>query len=238
MQISRAQPYKALRGACVNFHLTHPLSTTPSTHLNTPNSSQWQPEYVHKFPPFLKTPCIYSNANPPSSIQRSAATKIDWAHITSSLGLKGSTATSLQAFKKRNDDARRKLAALTQQPQTVDFSRYRSTLNNTAVVDEMEQHLKNFKPVTYDVGRQLKAIEAFEAQAVKSAEETKGRVDLEVRELEKTLKNIETARPFEDLTVVCVSPVFFFVNLRDALRGLYWCWVHVAHETRLRDVIG
>ncbi|KAI4184445.1 MAG: hypothetical protein L6R41_004733 [Letrouitia leprolyta] len=132
---------------------------------------------------------------------RSAATKIDWAHITSSLGLKGSTATSLQAFKKRNDDARRKLAALTQQPQTVDFSRYRSTLNNTAVVDEMEQHLKNFKPVTYDVGRQLKAIEAFEAQAVKSAEETKGRVDLEVRELEKTLKNIETARPFEDLTV-------------------------------------
>ncbi|KAL8938117.1 MAG: hypothetical protein Q9211_003361 [Gyalolechia sp. 1 TL-2023] len=132
---------------------------------------------------------------------RSAATKIDWAHITSSLGLKGSTATSLQAFKKRNDDARRKLAALNQQPQTVDFSRYRSTLNNTAVVDEMEQHFKNFKPVTYDVGRQLKAIEAFEAQAVKSAEETKGRVDVEVAELEKTLKNIETARPFEDLTV-------------------------------------
>ncbi|KAI4166867.1 MAG: hypothetical protein LQ343_007688 [Gyalolechia ehrenbergii] len=132
---------------------------------------------------------------------RSVATKIDWAHITSSLGLKGSTAASLQAFKKRNDDARRKLAALTQQPQTVDFSRYRSTLNNTAVVDEMEQHLKNFKPVTYDVGRQLKAIEAFEAQAVKSAEETKGKVDVEVRELEKTLRNIETARPFEDLTV-------------------------------------
>ncbi|KAL8933393.1 MAG: hypothetical protein Q9216_006388 [Gyalolechia sp. 2 TL-2023] len=132
---------------------------------------------------------------------RSAATKIDWAHITSSLGLKGSTATSLQAFKKRNDDARRKLAALTQQPQTVDFSRYRSTLSNTAIVDEMEQQFKNFKPATYDVGRQLKAIDAFEAQAVKSAEETKGKVDIEVGELEKTLKNIETARPFEDLTV-------------------------------------
>ncbi|KAL8824350.1 MAG: hypothetical protein Q9170_008188 [Blastenia crenularia] len=132
---------------------------------------------------------------------RSAATKIDWAHITTSLGLKGSTATSLQAFKKRNDDARRRLAALSQQPQSVDFSRYRSTLNNTAVVDEIEQHLKGFKPVTYDVGRQLKAIEAFEAQAVKSAEETKGRVDREVEALEKTLTNIETARPFEDLTV-------------------------------------
>ncbi|KAL9627816.1 MAG: hypothetical protein Q9204_006311, partial [Flavoplaca sp. TL-2023a] len=45
------------------------------------------------------------------------------------------------------------------------------------------------------------AIEAFEGQAVKSAEETKGRVDEEVRALEKTLGNIETARPFDELTV-------------------------------------
>ncbi|KAL8676670.1 MAG: hypothetical protein Q9186_006823 [Xanthomendoza sp. 1 TL-2023] len=132
---------------------------------------------------------------------RSAATKIDWTRISSSLGLKGSTAASLQAFKKRNDDARRKVAALKQQPQTVDFAKYRSTLNNTAVVDEIEQHFKQFKPVTYDVGRQLKAIEAFEGQAVKSAEDTKGRVDQEVEALGKTLENIETARPFDELTV-------------------------------------
>ncbi|KAL9003314.1 MAG: hypothetical protein Q9188_003813 [Gyalolechia gomerana] len=155
---------------------------------------------------------------------RSAATKIDWAHITSSLGLKGSTAASLQAFKKRNDDARRKLAALTQQPQTVDFSRYRSALNNTAVVDEMEQHFKSFKPVTYDVGRQLKAIEAFEAQAVKSAEETKGKVDVEVRELEKTLRNIETARPFEDLTVVCCPSPLLLFWVRELERNLGKRW--------------
>ena len=49
----------------------------------------------------------------------------------------------------------------------------------------------------------MKAIEAFEAQAVKSAEETKGKVDLELKDLEKTLKNIEEARPFDELTVVC-----------------------------------
>ena len=54
------------------------------------------------------------------------------------------------------------------------------------------------------MNRQIKAIEAFEVQAVKSAEETKGKVDDELRELETTLKNIETARPFEDLTVVSV----------------------------------
>ena len=71
-------------------------------------------------------------------------------------------------------------------------------------MDEIEGHLKAFKPSTYDVNRQIKAIEAFEVQAVKSAEETKGKVDDELRELETTLKNIETARPFEDLTVVSV----------------------------------
>lgn len=65
--------------------------------------------------------------------------------------------------------------------------------------------MKGFKAKSYDVGRQIKAIEAFEAQAVKSAEETKGRVDGELRDLEKTLGNIESARPFEDLTVVSNS---------------------------------
>ncbi|KAI4100920.1 MAG: hypothetical protein L6R37_005172 [Teloschistes peruensis] len=132
---------------------------------------------------------------------RSAAVKLDWNKVTTSLGLKGSTAASLQAFKKRNDDARRKLAALQNLPQTVDFSHYRSTLGNTAVVDEIEGHFKGFKPKTYDVGRQVKAIEAFEAQAMKGAQQTREQVDREVQSLEKALRDIETARPFEDLTV-------------------------------------
>jgi hypothetical protein len=75
-------------------------------------------------------------------------------------------------------------------------------LKNQSVVDQLENHFKSFKPATYDVSRQIKAIEAFEAQAVKNAQETKGLVDKELVDLEKTLKNIETARPFEDLTVV------------------------------------
>lgn len=93
---------------------------------------------------------------------------------------------------------------LSEQPSKVDFTHYRSILKNQAVVDEIEKHFSQFKPATYDVGRQIKAIETFEAQAVKNAEETKGRVDLELKDLEKTLKNIEEARPFEDLTVVCL----------------------------------
>ncbi|KAF8859359.1 ATP synthase D chain, mitochondrial [Acephala macrosclerotiorum] len=132
---------------------------------------------------------------------RSAALKLDWAKVTQSLGLRGQTAASLQAFKKRNEDARRRVQVLSEQPSKVDFSHYRSILKNQAVIDEIEKHFSSFKPATYDVARQIKAIEAFEAQAVKNAEETKGRVDMELKDLEKTLKNIEEARPFEDLTV-------------------------------------
>ncbi|KAF7846071.1 hypothetical protein BT93_L5325 [Corymbia citriodora subsp. variegata] len=135
------------------------------------------------------------------AVGRSAALKVDWAKIGTQLGLKGSTATALQNFKKRNDDARRKVQVLSEQPQTVDFGHYRSILKNSAVVDDLEKQFNAFKPKSYDVGRQIKAIEAFEAQAVKSAEQTKTKVDSELKDLEKTLKNIEEARPFEDLTV-------------------------------------
>jgi F-type H+-transporting ATPase subunit d len=122
--------------------------------------------------------------------------------VSTSLGLRGQTATSLQSFKKRNDEARRKVTVLSEQPQTVDFSHYRGILKNKAIVDEIENHFKSFKPASYDVNRQLKAIDAFEAQAVENAQATKGKVEAELQNLQKTLENIETARPFEDLTVV------------------------------------
>lgn len=134
--------------------------------------------------------------------QRSAVLKLDWTKLGTQLGLKGSTATALQAFKQRNDDARRKVQVLSEQPTSIDFQHYRSKLKNQQIVDEIERQFKAFKPQTYDVGRQIKAIEAFEAQAVKSAEETKEVVDRELKDLDKTLRNIEEARPFEDLTVV------------------------------------
>lgn len=111
--------------------------------------------------------------------------------------------TGLQAFKKRNDDVRRKVQALSELPTSVDFAQYRGVLKNQAVVDEIEKRFTAFKPTTYDLNRQLKAIDAFEVEAVRNAEATKEKVDLELKDLEKTLMNIEQARPFEDLTVVC-----------------------------------
>lgn len=119
---------------------------------------------------------------------------------------------ALQAFKKRNEDARRRVQMLSEQAQEIDFQRYRSILRDQSAVDEIEQYFKTFKPVTYDVSRQIKAIEAFEVQAVKNAEETKRNVDMELQDLDKTLKNIEEARPFEDLTVVIVS--LFPISIR------------------------
>ena len=97
------------------------------------------------------------------------------------------------------------MQVLSAQPQTVDFAHYRSILKNQAVVDDLEKQFNGFQTKKYDVNRQLKAIDAFEAQAVKNAEETKTKVDAELQDLEKTLKNIETARPFEDLTVVRIG---------------------------------
>jgi F-type H+-transporting ATPase subunit d len=179
------------------------LSEAPNTSYLTEASRS-----VHLSPP------IIANV---SSLQRSAALKLDWVKVTTSLGLRGQTVTSLQAFKKRNEDARRRVTQLSEQSSKVDFAHYRSILKNQAVVDEIEKHFNSFKPATYDVGRQIKAIEAFEAQAVKNAEETKGRVDLELEDLEATLKNIEEARPFDELTVVCVTGTAHFT--KDAANG-------------------
>lgn len=237
---SRANPSRpsafalAVAEAC-RHELHHPPSI-PSTHPTTtrPNPSQWLSEYVASPPP-LPAGALRSSIErlhrPQSPInstsekltillsQRSAALKLDWTKIGTQLGLRGNTAAALQSFKKRNDDARRKVTVLSEQPQTVDFAHYRSILKNTAIVDDIEKQFNAFKPATYDVGRQIKAIEAFEAQAVKSAEETKSVVDRELKDLEKTLKNIEEARPFEDLTVVCV---YRSVGVRrSGLMGLF-----------------
>lgn len=90
---------------------------------------------------------------------------------------------------------------LSELPTTVDFAHYRKVLKNQAIVDEIEKRFNAFQPATYDLSRQLKAIEAFEVEAIKNAEATKEKVDLELKDLEKTLKNIEEARPFDQLTV-------------------------------------
>ena len=93
------------------------------------------------------------------------------------------------------------MQVLSEQPSSIDFGHYRSILKNTAVIDEIEQYFKTFSPKTYDVNKQIKAIEAFEQVAVKNAEDTKEKVAVELRSLEKALNDIEGARPWDETTV-------------------------------------
>jgi len=51
------------------------------------------------------------------------------------------------------------------------------------------------------VNKQIKAIEGFEQVAMKNAEETKGKVEVELRSLEKALGDIEGARGWDETTV-------------------------------------
>ena len=170
-----------------------------------------------------------TNTTTPS--QRSVATKLDWANLGTKLGLRGSTANALANFKKRNDDARRRVQQLSEQPQTVDFSAYRAQLKNQDIIADIEKQFNSFQIKKVDVARQVKAIEAFEAQAVKSAEETKGKVDAELKDLEKTLKNIETARPFEDLTVVCIG-LAWMMDFLEGLRHVIRAWLMIPNRTK------
>ncbi|KAH8830568.1 hypothetical protein DL96DRAFT_1593467 [Flagelloscypha sp. PMI_526] len=128
------------------------------------------------------------------------AAAVDFSRIYSSLGLGKETISALQAFRKRHSEAQRLHGVYAAQPTTVDFAHYRSVLKNKAIVDELEKILKDFKPVTYDVNAQIKAIDAFEAKAVQSASETETKIDAEIAQLKETLANIEDARPFDELT--------------------------------------
>lgn len=127
---------------------------------------------------------------------------------------------------------RRRHTQLSQEAQTVDFAHYRRVLGNTTIIDNLEAEFKKFKPVKYDVSRELAAIDKFEQTAVTNAENTKARVDQELQALSETLNNITQTRPFEELTIVCLpflrlsllfSALFSFAFL--LLVGGWWCVV-------------
>jgi len=132
---------------------------------------------------------------------KTAVAAVDFTRIYSTLGLGKETIAALQAFRKRHGEAQRLQAQYASQPTTLDLEHYRSILKNKAIVDDAAKLLKEFKPVTYDVNAHIKAIETFESTAVAKAKETVKKVDLELKDLQATLANIEDARPFEDLTV-------------------------------------
>jgi len=132
---------------------------------------------------------------------KAAAAAVDFTRIYTTLGLGKETIASLQAFRKRHGDAQRLQNQYSSQSTTVDIAQYRSVIKNQAIVDEAEKILKDFKPVTYDVKAHIQAIETFEAKAILQAQAMEEKIDVEIKELQATLANIEEARPFDELTV-------------------------------------
>lgn len=140
-----------------------------------------------------------------SGVVKTVSSKLDWAKVTSTLGLTGTTAASLTSFKKRNDEAKKEYFSLSEQSAEVDFAYYKSVLKNQKVVEEVEKAVSSFKPVSYDVSKTIKTIDLFEQKAVENAKLTEKSVTEEIKQLQATLKDIESARPFDQLTVEDVS---------------------------------
>ncbi|KAI8393814.1 uncharacterized protein BYT42DRAFT_525095 [Radiomyces spectabilis] len=130
---------------------------------------------------------------------RAAAKQLDWSKLAGSLPKE--SAASLLAFRKRNDEVKRLLHELKEQSTTVDFAHYRKVLKNQDIVAQSEKALSGFKPVTYDLDAQLKAIDKFEAKAVEKAKQKVQQIDTELKDLHATLDNIQGSRPIEQLKV-------------------------------------
>ncbi|KAM0752757.1 ATP synthase d subunit [Meredithblackwellia eburnea MCA 4105] len=130
-----------------------------------------------------------------------AAVAIDWARITTKLGLPKETLAALSAFRKRAAEARLHNSQVKDLKTDVDFEHYRKILKNKEIIAEGEKLLKSFKPVDYDVQAQIKTIQAFEAKAVEAAKASATKVEGELSDLNATLANIEEARPFDQLTL-------------------------------------
>ncbi|GAA5979761.1 hypothetical protein JCM5350_002038 [Sporobolomyces pararoseus] len=126
---------------------------------------------------------------------------VDWSRITTKLGLGKDTLAQLTAFRNRASAARVANAQFKENKVNIDFEHYRSILKNKEIVAEGEKIFKSFKPVDYDVNAQLKAISAFEGKAVSSAKEAATKIESELGNLNNTLKNIEDARSFDELTL-------------------------------------
>ncbi|KAJ3294499.1 ATP synthase d subunit [Borealophlyctis nickersoniae] len=137
---------------------------------------------------------------------RSAATKIDWAGLSTKL--KPETVAAINAFRRRHMDLTKTVADLKEANTSIDFEHYRRILKNQKVVAEAEKAFKSFTPATYDLAEQLRIIKEQESKAVSAAEATAQKVAGELGDLKKLLTNIETARPLEQLTIDDVAKAY------------------------------
>lgn len=129
-----------------------------------------------------------------------------------------------QVFKKCNDDVCCKVQQFFEFFIIVDFVYYCFVFKNQVVVDEIEKCFMVFKFVIYDVFCQFKVIDVFEVEVVKNVEVIKQKVDLELKDLEKMLVNIESVRLFEEFIVDEVVVVELSIDEKIVKLVSKGCW--------------
>ncbi|KAJ3129562.1 ATP synthase d subunit [Nowakowskiella sp. JEL0407] len=134
---------------------------------------------------------------------KSIASQINWSALSAKL--KPDTVLALTNFHRRHQELSKQILELKEQKTSIDFAHYKSILSNKAIVDEAEKALSSFKPASYDLTEQIRIIEEQEVKAVAAAEKTAKKINVEMTELNDLLKNIETARPIEQVTVEDVA---------------------------------
>ncbi|KAL2912006.1 ATP synthase d subunit [Polyrhizophydium stewartii] len=134
------------------------------------------------------------------------AARIDWTALSAKL--KPDTVAAVNAFRRRHADAAKAVRELKDHQVSIDIERYRAVLKNQKVVEEAERALKSFRPATVDLTDQLRVIETHEAKAVAAAQATVSKISTELVELQDMIKNIDTARPLEQLTVDDVAKAY------------------------------
>lgn len=163
-----------------------------------------------------------------------AAQKIDWTSLLTKL--KPETLAAVNAFRRRHSDLAKQIADLKEQQKPIDFARYRSSLKNTAVVDSAEKAWTSFKPAKFDVAEQLRIIEQQESKAINAAKATEAKVKAELVELGDLLKNIETARPLEELTVDEVVKILPEIDTHTAALAKRGQWIVPGYYEKFGEV--
>jgi F-type H+-transporting ATPase subunit d len=75
------------------------------------------------------------------------------------------------------------------------------SLQNTKVLENAKASLQQFTPAKLDIQKELKELKKQKETAVQNANQTQLLIKQELQELEQLLKDIQTARPIDQLTV-------------------------------------
>jgi F-type H+-transporting ATPase subunit d len=145
--------------------------------------------------------------------------KLDYVKLQSKL--KPETWASVQSFRTRHAQLQKTLNELKDSSAEINFDAYK-VLKNQQVVEEAKRALSSQKILKFHSEKQLQEIEKARQAAVSLAKKTEQSIQAEMSELKVLQKDIEEARPIEELTVDDVAKAYPSLDKtveKMALRG-------------------